>query len=68
MYGRLGDDRFGMLIKKSNFNEDDILEKLHSTVYIDTNISYRVNIHIGIYEVKNRDLSVRFMLPAQDSL
>lgn len=61
VYGRLGDDRFGMLIKKSNFNEDDILEKLHSTVYIDTNISYRVNIHIGIYEVKNRDLSVLSM-------
>ena len=60
-YGRLDNDRFGMLMKKKSFDEKQILKLLQDAIYIDADEYFSVNMYLGIYEVEDRSLPVSGM-------
>ncbi len=61
VYGRLDNDRFGMLMKKKSFDEEKILKLLQDAIYIDVDEYFSVNMYLGIYEVEDRSLPVSGM-------
>ena len=56
LYGRLSDDSFGVLIRKENFDEEDIAKRLQTFTIKDDNLEHRILIHIGIYDVAPNDI------------
>lgn len=61
VYGRLVNDRFGLLISKDDFDEQKITDGIESIAFIDTDEYYPVNIHLGVYEVLDRTLTISAM-------
>lgn len=62
VYGRIGSDRFGCLIPKSELRLDDLERETGELLKLEGHESYRVIIHIGLYDVKNRALSIPVMI------
>ena len=61
VYGRIENDHFGFLMKKRLFNEGMFREGPRETICVDHESSYMVNIHVGIYEIKDRTIPVSIM-------
>lgn len=57
VYGHLEHDRFALLIKKKNF-DPTIFEDIPKEVHTNKDISYPVNIFLGVYEITDRSMSV----------
>ena len=57
IYGRIGGDRFGMLMTKSRFNPKKFVELTSDLSFMTDNNPYRVVIHMGVFEVNDRTLS-----------
>ena len=51
LYGRLSDDSFGILLDKSNFNEEGIGKRLANFTIKDDNLEHHILIHFGIYDI-----------------
>ncbi len=50
LYGRIGSDKFGLLMEKSHFTEDFFIEQPKEVTYVDTDQHYPVICHIGIID------------------
>ncbi len=61
IYGRLESDRFAILMKKANYREELFAKGLWQMVQFEKNVSYLINIHIGVYEIMNPKLPVSVM-------
>lgn len=61
IYGRLENDRFGILIKKKDYREDLFDRDPKKVVHVEQGNMYRVNIYVGVYEVKNKSIPVSIM-------
>ncbi len=61
VYARIGNDRFGLLMPKKNFNRDFFMTEPGKAVYVDNDIHYPVKIYIGVYEIIKRDIPVSVM-------
>ncbi|MBR6880211.1 MAG: EAL domain-containing protein [Clostridiales bacterium] len=63
IYGRIGSDRFGALMRKEDYKEETILQGISEipALSIDTQTQYPVIIHVGIYEITERDTAVSVM-------
>ena len=61
VYGRLENDRFGLLMKKQNFREQTFLPDNQSVIYIDGNYTYPIKVCVGIYEIGNKAVPVSVM-------
>ncbi len=62
IYGRLESDRFGLLMKKSTFNEKIFSEKPASVARsIENCYTYPIRVCVGVYEITNRNLPVSGM-------
>ena len=60
VYGHLEQDRFALLIKKADF-DPTIFKDVPKEVHANTDISYPVNIFLGVYEVVDRNMPVSEM-------
>ncbi len=61
IYGRLSSDRFAVCIPKKIFNESALLKHIHKVDSLPENSSFKVHIHIGVYEVTDPNLRVSVM-------
>lgn len=57
VYGHLEHDRFALLIKKKDF-DPTIFKDIPKEVHTNKDISYPVNIFLGVYEITDRSMSV----------
>ena len=55
LYGRLSDDSFGILLDKSDFNEEGVGKRLESYTVKDDNLEHHILIHFGIYDIGPED-------------
>lgn len=60
-YGRIGNDKFGMLLEKKNYNRDIFEYGPREILRLDENFLYPVVIHVGIYDLANGRLPVAIM-------
>ncbi len=61
VYGRMGGDKFGVLMPKSEFDPDRVERTLSNYVVTDGNIEHSLFIHLGVYEVTEADTDVSVM-------
>lgn len=62
IYGRLDNDRFGLLMKKSSYREDILQLASQKVVHNGQNgLSYPVQICLGVYEITDRGTPVSVM-------
>lgn len=61
VYGRLESDRFAVLLKKENYRDEMFAQESWQMLKSDGDISYPVNVHIGVYEINNPDIPVSLM-------
>lgn len=61
--GRIGSDLFGILMPKKNFNESFFRELKNETFLmgLENNMAFQVVYHVGIYEVRERELPISVM-------
>ena len=60
IYGHLEYDRFAMLVRKTDF-DPTIFKDIPKEVHTDKDLSYPVNIFLGVYEITDRSMSVHEM-------
>lgn len=60
--GRITGDRFAMCLPKDKFNERNFVEEAQKMGRLDDNSVFRAHIHIGVYEVTDRDMAVAVMV------
>ena len=60
IYGHLEYDRFAMLVRKNDF-DPTIFKDIPQEVHTDRDLSYPVNIFLGVYEIVDRTMSVHDM-------
>ena len=56
IYGRLGGDRFGLLIEREEFRDDLLTANVVNRVCIEGRDDFHLVTHVGVYEVKDREL------------
>lgn len=61
VYGRLGGDTFGICIPKEQFPVEQLNQLLSTSTVSDGRVEHRVLVHMGVYEVTERDLDVSVM-------
>lgn len=61
VYGRLDNDRFGIVIKKKFFDEEKLSTALQEAIYIDTDEYFPINIYLGVYAVEDRRMAIAAM-------
>lgn len=61
VYARLTGDRFGLCIPRRRYSEEHLLACYSMADSFFENSSFKTHIHIGVYEVDNRDLRVSVM-------
>ncbi|MDE5582597.1 MAG: GGDEF domain-containing phosphodiesterase [Ruminococcus sp.] len=61
VYGRLSSDRFAVCLESSHFNEEMILDYTNMIDSLPENDAFKVHIHIGVYEVIDRNIRVSVM-------
>ena len=63
VYGRLSNDRFGILMAKKDFDEASFTQKLQTAFLgeMKETVSLPVVIYTGVYEIKNRNLLMSVM-------
>lgn len=61
VYGRLSGDRFAICMPKARFNKEFISNEMHRIGYISDATSYRVQIHVGVYDIVDKNIEVSVM-------
>ncbi|MGN0353338.1 MAG: EAL domain-containing protein [Roseburia sp.] len=61
VYGRLENDRFGILIRKRDYHEQTLIKGPREVAHIESDYSYPVYFHIGVYEITNPKMPVSIM-------
>ncbi len=61
VYGRLESDRFALLMKKNDFRESIFIEGPKEIAKIDSDVSYPLNIYVGVYEITDINIAVSVM-------
>lgn len=61
IYARLDNDHFVIILNKKNFNETLFVELTAQISYITENLLYPVNIHMGVYEIEDKNLPINTM-------
>ena len=61
IFGRLEKDRFAILIRKKDYNEQMLLNGPREFAHIESDYAYPVYIQVGVYEIVNHDLPVSIM-------
>lgn len=61
VYGRLGNDHFGLLMPKRRYNEQVFIDAPAEVARIDGKESYPLTIYVGVYEVVDREMPIYAM-------
>lgn len=61
IYGRLSGDRFALCIPKNRYYEDKLLSCYSAVDSFFENASFKMHIHIGVYEITDRNIRVAVM-------
>lgn len=61
IYGRIANDRFGLVMPKERFCESVFVEKVKAAAYIDANETYPLVVYLGVYEIIDPGMSVAGM-------
>ena len=61
VYGRIGSDRFALMMPKYRFREEIFISGPKSVSHIEEDDNYPVRIYIGVYEVTDRSMPVSAM-------
>ena len=60
-YGRIGSDKFGMLIEKANYTEDTFIQAMKDVPNVGRNLVIPIIMHVGAYEVEDKKMPVSAM-------
>ena len=60
-YGRIGSDKFGMLIEKDNYDEDNFVSAMKEVPNVGRNLVIPIIMHIGAYELEDKNMPVSAM-------
>jgi diguanylate cyclase (GGDEF)-like protein len=55
LYGRIGDDAFGILIDKKDFESKPVDEKLSNLIVSDNGLNHHILINYGVYDISEND-------------
>ncbi len=55
IFGRIGGDKFAVLIEKELYNEEIFQKGIRMMQTLFTNQAYRMHIHMGVYEIENHE-------------
>lgn len=61
VFGRIGGDTFGVLVPKNEFDQKKLEEDLTNFTMGEGTLEHNIVIHVGVYEVIERDMEVSFM-------
>lgn len=61
VYGRLGNDRFGLLMPKRRYDENVFLNAPSDVAHLNGRESYPLTIYVGVYEVVDREMPIYAM-------
>lgn len=61
IYGRIDNDGFALLMKKSDYGEEYFQNVPQSKVYVEKDIEYPIRLYLGVYEIVQKDLPVSGM-------
>lgn len=61
IYGRIDNDGFALLMKKSDYEEEYFQTVPQTKVYIEKNMEYPIRLYLGVYEIKQKDLPISGM-------
>ncbi len=61
VYGRLSGDRFAVCMPKKRFDRELFSEEIRKVGRIDGTDSYRVHIHVGVYDIVDKNIEVSVM-------
>ena len=61
IYGRIDNDGFALLMKKSDYEEEYFQTVPQTKVYIEKNIEYPIRLYLGVYEIIQKDLPISGM-------
>ncbi len=61
IYGRIDNDGFALLMKKSDYGEEYFQNVPQSNVYVEKDIEYPIRLYLGVYEIVQKDLPVSVM-------
>ena len=61
IFGRIGGDTFGVLIPNGKFDSVMVERALNAFTVSDGNMDHPILVHIGVYEVTEKDMEIPFM-------
>lgn len=61
VYGRLSGDRFAICMPKARFNKEFISNEMRRIGRISDTTSYRVHIHVGVYDIVDKNIEASVM-------
>ncbi len=61
VFGRIGADKYGLILKSKDFNPEQFTEGTRTVAYVKDQDSYPLVVHMGVYEVRNSKLSAASM-------
>lgn len=60
-YGRLGSDKFGILIEKDVYQEDTFIAAMRDVPNVGRNLVIPIIMHVGAYEIEDKNMPVSAM-------
>lgn len=60
-YGRIGSDKFGILIEKDNFDEEAIVSAMREVPNVEKNLVVPIIVHVGAYEIEDKNMPISAM-------
>ena len=61
VYGRIGNDKFALMIPKSKYKRENFVSAPKSVAYIDADIYYPLAIYVGVYDIIDRTVPISVM-------
>ena len=61
IYGRIGNDKFALMIPKSKYKRENFVSAPKSVAYIDADIYYPLAIYVGVYDIIDRTMPISVM-------
>lgn len=61
VYGRLGNDRFALMMRKRDYREMKLIDQSAEIMRIANDVSYPLKVYLGVYEIDDPSLPISMM-------